>query len=90
MVRNHRVGPPGYRLVGVPIGENCVAGPNGSNILATIRVVQENATIVTVSVDAVIIAGIIRIRDVDSRIDNAELMSALRLLCVGLLITYGM
>ena len=74
----------------MPIGENCVAGPNGSNILATIRVVQENATIVTVSVDAVIIAGIIRIRDVDSRIDNAELMSALRLLCVGLLITYGM
>lgn len=46
--------------------------------MATIRVVQEHATIVAVSVDAVIIAGIIRIGDVDSRIDNAELMSVLR------------
>ena len=65
VVRNHRIGPPGHRLVCVPVGENCVAGPNGSNVLTAVRVVQEHTTVIAISVDAVVVAGIVGVGDVD-------------------------
>ena len=66
MVRDHRVGPPGHRLVSVPIGEDCVTRPHRSDILAAIRIVQEDATVIAISVDAVVVAGIVGVGDVDS------------------------
>ena len=89
MVRNHRVGPPGYRLVGVPIGENCVAGPNGPNVLTAVRVVQEHTTVIAVSVDAVVVAGVVGVGDVDGGINNAGTMLVLHLVLMFLLITHG-
>ena len=74
----------------MPVGEHCVAGPHGSNVLRTIGIIQEHATVVAVSVDAVVVAGIIRIGDVNGRINNAELILVLCLLRGCLLITYGM
>ena len=65
MVRNHRIGPPGHRLVSVPIGEHCVTGPHRSNVLRTVGIVQEHTTVIAVSVDAVVVAGIVGIGDVD-------------------------
>jgi hypothetical protein len=49
----------------MPIGEYSVAWPHGSDVLAAIWVVQEYATIVAISVDAVIVACIVGVRDVD-------------------------
>ena len=75
MVRNHRIGPPGHGLVGVPIGKNRVTWPHRTNILTPIGVVQEHATIVTVSIDAVVVAGIVWVGDVDGRINDARTKS---------------
>jgi hypothetical protein len=58
----------------VPIRENGVTWPDGSDVLASVRVVQEYTTIVAVSVDAVIVAGVVGIGDVDGRVDNARNM----------------
>ena len=90
MVRNHRIGPPGHRLVCVPVGENCVAGPNGSNVLTAVRVVQEHTTVIAISVDAVVVAGVVGIGNVDGRINDPVLVLVLHLMRVFLLSTHGM
>jgi len=87
---NHGVGPPRYGVIRVPIRENCVAGPHRSNILAAVRVVQEHTAVVAVSVNAVIVTGIVGVGDVDGRINDAETMLVLRSICLVLLCAYGM
>jgi hypothetical protein len=71
VVCDHRVGPPRYRVGNVPIREYGVTGPDRSNVLTAVRVVQEHTTIVAISVDAVVVACVIGVRDVDRRVDNA-------------------
>lgn len=82
MVRNHRIGPPGHGLISVPIREHCVTGPDGSNILAAVRIVQEDTTVIAISVDAVVVAGVVGVGDVDGGVNNAEVMLA-SLMCLG-------
>ena len=90
MVRNHRVGPPGHGLVGVPVGENCVTWPNGSNVLRAIRIIQEHAAVITISVDAVVVTGIVRVGNVDGRINDASIKSVTGFMSKIPLLTYGM
>jgi hypothetical protein len=88
-MRNHRIGPPGHGLISVPIREYCVTWPHGSNILSAVRIVQEHTTIIAVSVDAVVVAGIVGVGDVNSRINDAVVMLGLRLMRGLLLATHG-
>ena len=90
MVRNHGISPPRHRLVSVPIGEHSVTWPHGTNILAAVRVVQEYTTVIAISVDAVVVAGIVGVGDVDGRINDAGLSLVLNLMRVFLLSTHGM
>jgi hypothetical protein len=71
VVRDHRVSPPGDSVGNMPIREYSVAWPHRSDVLATVGVVQEYSTIVTISVDAIVIACVIGVRDVDCRVNNA-------------------
>jgi hypothetical protein len=73
----------------VPIGEHCVAWPHRSNVLSTVRIVQEHTTVIAVSVNAVVIAGIVGIGDIDGRINDTEVMLVLRLTRKFLLTTHG-
>jgi len=90
VMRNHRVGPPRYGFVCVPVGEDGISGPYGSNVLAAVGVLQEHTTIIAVSVDAVVVAGIVGVGDVNGRVNNAEAMLALGLMYTSLLVAYGM
>jgi hypothetical protein len=74
----------------VPIREYCVTGPHGSNILSAVRIVQEHTTVIAISVDAVVIAGIVRVGNIDGRINDAEAMLVLHLISVFSLTTHGM
>ena len=89
MVRNHRIRPPRHRLVCVPVGEHGVAGPDGSDVLAAVRIVQEDTTVVAVSVDAVVVAGIVGVGNVNSRINDAKIESVPSAQCTIPLITHG-
>jgi hypothetical protein len=74
----------------VPIGKHSVTWPHGSDVLATVRVVQEHATVVTVSVDAVVVAGIVGVGNVDGRVDDARVTLVLMLMPDNALVAYGM
>ena len=74
----------------MPIGKNRVTWPHRTNILTPIGVVQEHATIVTVSIDAVVVAGIVRVGNVNGRVNDAEIMLALLSMDTSLLFAYGM
>jgi hypothetical protein len=74
----------------VPIGKHSVTWPHGSDVLATVRVVQEHATVVTVSVDAVVVAGIVGVGNVDGRVDDARMILVLMLMPDNALVAYGM
>jgi hypothetical protein len=58
--------------------------------LSAVRIIQEHTTIIAVSVDAVVVAGIVGVGDVDSRINDAVVMLVLRLMRGLLLATHGM
>lgn len=73
----------------MPIGEHCVTGPHRSNVLRTVGIVQEHTTVIAVSVDAVVVAGVVGVGDVDGGINNAETMLVLHLVRMFLLITHG-
>jgi hypothetical protein len=90
VVRNHRIGPPGHGLISVPIREHCVTGPDGSNILAAVRIVQEDTTVIAISVDAVVVAGVVGVGNIDGRINDTSCMLVLRLVRGFFLATHGM
>lgn len=69
----------------MPIREDCVTRPHRTDILAVVGVSQEDTTIIAVSVDAVVVAGIVGIGDINGRINDTELMLVLRLMRVILL-----
>jgi len=73
MMRNHRVGPPGHGIVSVPIREHSIARPHRSDVLATVGVVQEHATIIAIRVDAVVVAGIVGVGNVDGGVNDPRL-----------------
>jgi len=74
----------------VPIREHRVTWPDGSDVLAAVGVVQENTTVVTVGVDAIVIACIVRIGDVNGGVDNTRNMLVLSSIHATLLVPYGM
>jgi len=74
----------------VPVGEHCVTGPHRSDVLATVGIGQEYTAVIAISVDAVIVAGIVGVGDVDGRINDAEAMLVPRLVRVFSLTTHGM
>ena len=90
MVGHHRVSPPRHGVVSVPIREDRVAGPHRSNVLRAIRIGQEYSTVIAVSVNAVVVAGIVGVGDVDGRINDAGLELVLSEIRVILLNTHGM
>jgi hypothetical protein len=49
----------------MPIREYSVAWPHGSDVLAAVGVVQEHTTVVSIGVDAVVVACIVGVRDID-------------------------
>jgi hypothetical protein len=55
----------------MPIREYGVAWPHRSNVLAAVRVIQEYTTVIAIGVDAVIVACVVGVRDVDGRVNNA-------------------
>ena len=74
----------------MPIREDRVTGPHRTDVLATVGVLQEHTTVVAVCVDAVVVAGIVGVGDVNGRVNNAEAMLALGLMYTSLLVAYGM
>lgn len=58
----------------MPVGEDRVAGPHRTDVLAVVGVSQEDTPIIAVSVDAIVVAGIVGVGDVDGRINDAGLM----------------
>jgi hypothetical protein len=74
----------------VPIGEYCVTRPHRSDVLRTIGVVQEDTTVIAVSVDAVVVAGVVGVGNVNGRVDNTVIILAQSLMHMVLLTTYGM
>ena len=49
----------------MPVGEDCVAWPYRADILAAVWVRQEDSAVVAISVDGVVVGGVVRIRNVD-------------------------
>ena len=69
MMVHHVVGPPGDSLFGVPVWEDSVPRPYGSDILAAVRVVEKHTALVAVCVDRVVVACVVGVWDVDRRVD---------------------
>lgn len=62
----------------MPVWEDSVTWPNRPNVLAAIRVLQEDASIITISVDGIVVGGVVRVRDVDCRVDDGDVVLAVR------------
>lgn len=70
MVLNHVISPPCNSLIGLPVREDRIAGPDSSNILTTIGIVQKNAALIAISINAIVVRGVIRISSKDQHISE--------------------
>ena len=73
---HERLGPPLRSIFGVPIGENSEAGPDSTDVLGAISILHENVQLMTTAVDRVSISLVIRVGDVDGRVDDSNVVLA--------------
>lgn len=58
----------------MPIRENSVARPDRANVLRAVRVLEEYIAVAAIGVNAVVVAGIVRVGNVDGTVDNWDIV----------------
>lgn len=71
---DHLLHPPGNTVGRQSVRENSVTRPHSADVLATVRVLDENIGRVTTIVDIIRITGVCRVGDIDRRIDDGNEM----------------
>lgn len=61
----------------MPVWEDGVAGPDISNILVAVAILEPDAGLMAIPVDAVVVRGIVRVGDVERRVHDGNVVLAL-------------